>query len=190
MREWGRGVRKLTLWPLSFILGGCGGAVAKTPPPTATDTALVGRPCDALRPPNAAKGPEAVFVEVADVVSLAGGPSARQLASPVHVRFVAGVLLADRSDSAPPENAISSETDALLVRLRSVPADANSPVELEIEVGKDPPRRAIVRTKDQAPLVVAREGGALVVTPDFLYEPRPQSLQRLKDDKLAESSRC
>lgn len=178
---------------------GCGGGAAIQPAQAPVkQSVLIARSCEGLKEQASKGAPVAVFVEIADVLSPLDSSLRERLAAPVEVDQVAGVLIDIGKPTSGPWNmcvdaaCAIERKDTLSVRMNDLPTDPSAPMELELELGKDSPKRATIRTGSQEPaLAVFSEApgrGAVVVTPYYLFEPKDESLRLLQKCKSQRDS--
>lgn len=159
---------------------GCGAAGASPAAPRAAAAAEMVRiaaPCDGL---ETGAAPVALFVEVVEVRSK---PASLSRVSRDQVSRLAGVLI----DGSGPVTVPGGEEreSPWTVRALRLPASSGDPVELELRSSDDPAGPALWSTTNQAAKELSYPGGrSVVVTPYYLFEPRQESLETLRQCKL------
>lgn len=162
-----------------------------------SQTAMIARPCSALRSPSSDAGEfTGVFVELAELRAAphTDQPLPQQLGTPVEVNQVAGALVESSLSVTGPwahcdnPQCVSSE-DRITVTLAQLPRSSSERVRLTLSSSSDGKALAQLSLADQDPTLVQLQSGTnVVVTAYFVPAPRAESLKALHACKARPST--
>lgn len=178
---------------LAELIIGCASTASQPLAAPQEQRAYIARSCAALKERTSRAAPAWIFLEVADITEPIAEPIKEWLAvHPVQTHHLAGLavpMTANTPVRGPYgiclDNTCERHEDGILdVVATALPTEASAAVELQLDFtfGNGQPRRLLVKTTNQEPVLASlttQPKQTLVITPYYLFEPRYHSAELL-----------